>query len=145
MAKTSTYLNFPNQTEEAFHFYKSAFGTEFTPPGFRRFSDIPPMEGQPPMPDAVRNLVMHVELPITGGHILMGTDAPAEMGFKVVVGNNVNINLEPDTREEADRLFKALSAGGSVEMPMQEQFWGAYFGSCTDKYGIRWMVNCYGK
>jgi PhnB protein len=141
MARTSTYLNFPSHTEEAFLFYKSAFGTEFTVPGFRRFSDMPPTEGQPPMPDSLRNLVMHVELPITGGHILMGTDAPAEMGFNVLVGNNVSLNLEPDTREEADRLFNALSAGGTVEMPMQEQFWGAYFGSCADKYGVRWMIN----
>lgn len=142
MARTSTYLNFPTQTEEAFNFYRSVFGTEFTEPGFRRFGDMPPMEGMPPTPDDLKNLVMHVELPITGGHILMGTDAPEQMGFKVNFGNNISINLEPDTREETKRLFDALSAGGKVEMEMQEMFWGAYFGSCSDKYGVNWMFNC---
>ena len=85
---------------------------------------------------------MHVELPITGGHVLMGTDAPEQMGFHVSFGNNVYINLEPDSREETRRLFIALSGGGKVEMELQDMFWGDYFGSCTDKYGVHWMVNC---
>ena len=142
MARVSTYLNFPNYTEEAFNFYKSVFGSEFTEPGFRRFGDMPPMEGMPPTPDDLKNLVMHVELPITGGHILMGTDAPEQMGFTVNFGNNIHINLEPDTKEETKRLFDALSAGGKVEMELQDMFWGAYFGNCTDKYGVHWMFNC---
>ena len=142
MARVSTYLNFSNYTEEAFNFYKSVFGSEFTEPGFRRFGDMPPMEGMPPTPDDLKNLVMHVELPITGGHILMGTDAPEQMGFTVNFGNNVHINLEPDTREETKRLFDALSADGKVEMELQDMFWGAYFGNCTDKYGVHWMFNC---
>ena len=142
MARVSTYLNFSNYTEEAFNFYKSVFGTEFTEPGFRRFGDMPPMEGMPPTPDDLKNLVMHVELPITGGHILMGTDAPEQMGFNVNFGNNMHINLEPDSREETKRLFDALSAGGKVEMELQDMFWGAYFGNCTDKYGVHWMFNC---
>ena len=91
------------------------------------------------------NLVMHVELKILGGHALMGTDAPDSMGFKVAMGNNIYINLEPDTRGETDRLFAALSAGGKVEMQLQEMFWGDYFGSCTDKYGVQWMFNCSSK
>ena len=142
MARVSTYLNFPNYTEEAFNFYKSVFGSELTEPGFRRFGDMPPMEGMPPTPDDLKNLVMHVELPITGGHILMGTDAPEQMGFTVNFGNNIHINLEPDTKEETKRLFDALSAGGKVEMELQDMFWGAYFGNCTDKYGVHWMFNC---
>lgn len=73
--------------------------------------------------------------------MLMGTDAPESMQFRVNQGNNVYINLEPDTREEADRLFKALSEGGAVEMEMQDTFWGAYYGSCRDKYGVQWMFN----
>jgi PhnB protein len=85
---------------------------------------------------------MHVELPILGGHVLMGTDAPESMGFTVNKGNNVHINLEPDTKEETNRLFAALSKGGKVTMELQETFWGAYFGSFTDRYGIHWMVNC---
>jgi PhnB protein len=144
MARVSTYLNFADKTEEAFGFYKSVFGGEFEG-GIHRFGEVPPAEGMPPLSDEDRNLVMHVALPIMGGHMLMGTDAPASMGFSVVSGNNIHINLEPDTREEADRLFAALSEGGKVEMPMQEMFWGAYYGACTDRYGVRWMVNCVAK
>ena len=142
MARVSTYLNFSNYTEEAFNFYKSVFGTEFTEPGIRRMGDMPPQEGMPPLSDEMKNLVMHVELPITGGYILMGTDAPEQMGFKVNFGNNIYINLEPDTKEETKKLFDALSAGGAVEMDLQDMFWGAYFGSCADKYGVKWMFNC---
>ena len=145
MARVSIYLNFSNYTEEAFNFYKSVFGTEFTEPGFSRMGDMPPMEGMPPTPDDLKNLVMHVELPITGGHVLMGTDAPEQMGFKVNFGNNVHINLEPDTRVETKKLFDALSAGGKVTMELQDMFWGAYFGSCADKYGVQWMFNCNAK
>ena len=135
MARVSTYLNFPRSTEEAFNFYKSVFGTEFTG-DINRFSDVPPQDGAPSMKDEDKNLVMHVALPILGGHVLMGTDAPESMGFKVTPGNNIYINLESDTRTETDRLFKMLSEGGKVEMPLQEMFWGDYFGSCTYKYRL---------
>ncbi len=144
MANVSTYLNFKDKTEEAFRFYRSVFGGEFTG-GIHRFGEIPPSEGMPPCPESAKNLVMHIELPILGGHKLMGTDAPESMGFKLTPGNNVYINLEPDTKAEADRLFNALSAGGKIQMPMQDMFWGAYYGSCTDKYGVQWMVNCISK
>ena len=141
MARTSTYLNFPRSTEEAFLFYQSIFGGDFNG-GINRFADIPPSPGAPPIAEADKNLVMHVELNITGGHVLMGTDAPESMGFKVTTGNNIQINLEPDTKQGADQLFNALAAGGKVNMPLQDMFWGAYFGSLTDKFGIQWMVNC---
>ena len=144
MASTSTYLNFARNTEEAFNFYKSVFGTEFNGP-IARFGEIPPQEGMPPMADADKNLVMHIELPIVGGHKLMGTDAPESMGFKVNFGNNVYINIQPDTREETKRLFEKLSAGCIVTMELQDMFWGDYFGSCTDKFGVQWMVNCSAK
>lgn len=144
MSRTSTYLNFPRNTEAAFAFYKSVFGGEFVG-GIHRFSDIPPQPGAPPLADADRNLVMHIEMPILGGHVLMGTDAPESMGFKVNFGNNTYINLEPDTRAETERLFKALSADGKIEMPLQDMFWGAYFGSCTDQFGVQWMFNCASK
>jgi PhnB protein len=88
---------------------------------------------------------MHVALPILGGHVLMGTDAPESMGFTLTSGNNVYINLEPDSRTETDELFKALSEGGKIEMPLQEMFWGDYFGSLVDRYGIHWMFNCTSK
>lgn len=140
MARVSTYLNFPRQTEEAFLFYQSVFGTEFTGK-IQRLSDVPTQEGQPPIKEEDKNLVMHVELPILGGHILMGTDAPESMGFNVKFGNNIYINLEPDTKAEAEHLFQALSEGGTVGMALQDMFWGGYFGSCTDKYGVQWMLN----
>lgn len=141
MAQTSTYLNFPRNTEEVFNFYKSVFGGEFLGGKIHRFGEIPPQEGMPPMAEADKNLVMHVALPILGGHLLMGTDAPESMGFNVIKGNNVYISLHPDSRQEADSLFEKLSSGGSVEMPLQDVFWGDYYGSLTDKFGIKWMVN----
>ncbi|HAM97025.1 MAG TPA: VOC family protein [Marinilabiliales bacterium] len=142
MAKVSTYLNFPRHTEEVFNFYKSVFGGEFSGNGIARLGDLPPGEGMPQLAEADKNLIMHIELPILGGHLLMGTDAPESMGFHVNYGNNIHINLDPDTKAETKRLFEALSAGGKVTMELQEVFWGAYYGSCTDKYGIQWMFNC---
>jgi PhnB protein len=144
MARVSTYLNFPRSTEQAFNFYKSVFGTNFVGP-IARFKDIPPQPDQPPLPEADKDLVMHIALPILGGHVLMGTDAPESMGFTVRPGNNVYINLEPDSRRDTDRLFAALSGGGKVEMPLQEMFWGDYFGSLVDRFGIHWMLNCSSK
>jgi len=141
MARVSTYLNFTRNTEEAFNFYKSVFGGEFTG-NIARFGEIPPAENKPALAEADKNLVMHVALPILGGHVLMGTDAPESMNFKVHFGNNVYINLEPDTRAETQRLFKALSAGGRVEQELQDMFWGDYYGSCKDKFGVQWMFVC---
>jgi PhnB protein len=137
MARTSTYLNFPRNTEEAFLFYKTVFGTEFLAPITRMGAS-----GNPSLNDEDKNLVMNVALPIVGGHVLMGTDAPESMGFKLVQGNNMHINLEPDTLAETERLVAALSEGGHVGMPLEKMFWGAYFASLTDKFGLQWMFNC---
>jgi len=141
MSKVSTYLNFTRNTEEAFNFYRSVFGGDFSGE-ITRFGDIPPQEGMPPLAESDKNLIMHVQLPILGGHVLMGTDAPESMGFNIKPGNNVYISLHPDTREETKKLFDALSAGGTVEMELQDMFWGDYYGSCRDKFGIQWMFNC---
>ena len=141
MARVSTYLNFPRSTEVAFLFYRSVFQTDFSAP-MARFKDVPPQPGQPPVAEVDKNLVMHVALPILAGHVLMGSDAPESMGFTVTQGNNVFINLEPDTRGETERLFKALVIGGKVDMPLQEMFWGGYFGSLVDLFGVHWMFNC---
>ena len=130
------YLNFPGTTEEAFNFYKSVFGGEFSM--FQRFGDTPNCEQ---IPESERNKIMHVSLPISNGYVLMATDATESMGFKLNVGNNSYICISPDSKEEATRLFNGLSAGGNVEMPLQDMFWGAYYGSFTDKFGIKWMVN----
>jgi PhnB protein len=141
MARTSTYLNFMGNTEAVFNFYRAVFQTEFSAP-IHRMGDVPAGPGMPQLTDAEKAMVMHIELPIVGGHVLMGTDALESMGHALNFGNNVHINLEPDTRAEADRLFAALGAGGEVSMPLQDMFWGAYFGSLKDKFGIHWMVNC---
>lgn len=144
-SRVSTYLNFPGNTEQAFLFYQSVFGGEFSGQGIQRFGDIPPMEGQPSLPEEDKKLILHIELPIMGGHVLMGTDAPESMGFKINFGNNMHIYLEPESRKETKKLFDALSAGGNITMDLQDMFWGAYYGSCTDKFGVQWMVNCSAK
>ena len=144
MSKVSIYLNFPRNTEEVFNFYQSVFGGEFVG-GVARFGDFPPMEGMPALAEADKNLIMHIELQILNGFSLMATDAPESMGFTVNFGNNVNISLDPDSREETKRLFDGLSAGGVVTADLQEMFWGAYYGTITDKFGICWMFNCTAK
>ena len=141
MARVSTYLNFPRTTEKAFEFYRSVFGTQFDGP-ISRMGEAAPTPGQPPLSEADQNLVLHIALPILAGHVLMGTDAPESMGFTVSHGNAVSINLEPDTRAETKKLFDALAQGGKVEMPLQDMFWGALFGSLVDRFGVRWMFNC---
>ena len=144
MARTSIYLNFPRQTEEAFNFYKTVFQTEFEG-AINRLGQVPPQEGQPPLAEEDKNLIMHIVLPILGGLRLMGTDDPESMGYTLKFGNNIYINLEPDTRAETERLFTGLSEGGKVQTNLQEMFWGDYFGSCTDKFGVQWMFNCASK
>jgi PhnB protein len=139
MAKVSIYLNFMGNTEEAFNFYKTVFKTEFATP-VMYMKDMPAQPGMPPLSEKDANSVMHVALPILAGTLLMGTDMLESMGHKMVVGNNVTINLEPDSKEETDRLFKALSEGGSDIAPMRDEFWG-YWGCCLDKFGTRWMFN----
>jgi len=140
MARTSTYLNFAGHTEAAFMFYRTVFGTEFIGP-IVRMSEGPSWPGMPELSERDKAAVMHIELPILGGHVLMGTDALESMGHSLTVGTNVHLNLEPDSREEAERLFNALADGGTVTSPLQDMFWGAYFGSLTDRFGTRWMVN----
>ena len=140
MSRVSTYLNFMGNTEEAFMFYKSVFGTEFISP-INRMGDVPYDPGAPMLTDAEKNMVMHIELPILAGHVLMATDMIESMGHQLTTGNNSSINLEPDTREETDRLYAALSAGGSECSGMQDMFWGTYWGVCLDKFGVRWMFN----
>jgi len=143
MASVNTYLNFKGQAEEAFNSYKSVFGGEFDGDGISRMKDMPPQEGMPELPDSEKDWIMPVSLPILGGHRLMGSDVPEAMG-DLKVGNNVYISLQPDTRGETDKLFKALGEGGNVTMQLQDMFWGDYYGTLTDKFGVCWMFN-YGK
>jgi PhnB protein len=142
MARTSLYLHFPGNAEEAFLFYQSVFKTEFVGP-LMRFGDLPPCAGQPPMSAEEAKKVMRIALPILGGLVIMGNDTPASMGT-LIPGNNVDINLEPDTRAETERLYAALSQGGKAEFPLQamgEDVWG----TAVDRFGVQWMFNCVAK
>jgi len=136
MPSINPYLNFPGTTEAAFNFYKSVFGGSFGM--LQRFKETP--DGAKMSPE-LQNQIMHISLPIAPGYVLMATDAPAEMGFSLKQGNNYYIAISPDSREETKRLFDGLSAGGKIEMDLQDMFWGAYYGSFEDKFGIKWMVN----
>jgi PhnB protein len=137
MTKFNIYLNFPGNAEEALNFYKSVFGGEFR--AVIRFKDMP-MPGQK-LRKEDENKLMHIALPVGKDDILMASDALESHGQKLTVGDNMSISVQPDSREEADRIFKALSAGGTIEMPIADQPWGDYYGSFTDKFGVPWMVN----
>jgi len=130
------YLNFDGQAEEAFNFYKSIFGGEFI--FLKKIGDAPDSEQ---FSEEERNRVMHVALPINEHTILMASDCVPSAGHVLNSGNNIYINISAESREEADRLFSGLSNGGTIEMPMEDQFWGDYFGSFKDKFEIQWMIN----
>ncbi len=136
MATINPYLNFAGNTEEAFDFYKSVFGGSFS--ALQRFKDTPEA-GR--VPDGEKEKIMHVSLPVGKGNTLMATDALDSMGQKLTVGNNFHLSIEADSKPEAEKLFKALSTGGKVTMPMADTFWGAHFGMVTDKFGVQWMVS----
>jgi PhnB protein len=137
MNTLNPYLTFTGNCEEAFNFYKSVFGGEFSYVG--RFSEMPPQEGYT-LSEEDKNQIMHISLPISKETILMGSDNGGEGGPQVNPGNNVSLSVTTDSKAEADRLFKALSEGGNITMPIDDTFWGDYFGMCTDKFGIHWMV-----
>jgi PhnB protein len=124
-------------TEEAFEFYASVFHTEYSSP-LVRFGDVP---GPAPLSEDESSKVLNVALPILNGHVIMGTDMLASMGHELRIGNNTTIVLEPDSREQADEFFNALSAGGSETQEMGDMFWGAYWGVCLDRFGVRWMIS----
>lgn len=141
MTNINPYLSFDGKTEEAFSFYKSVFGGEFAG-GIMRWGDAPGCgEGEMKLADSDKQKVMHMQLPISGGNVLMGSDSIQGLGPGLTVGNNVTIAIGPDSREEADRIFARLSEGGEIQMPMADAFWGGYFGSFADKFGINWLIN----
>ena len=135
MANAAFYLSFNGNTEEAFNQYKKAFGTEFF--ALTRYKDTPHGGN---VPEADQNKVAHVSMPILGGLQIMATDMLESWGQKAIAGNNFSINLSPDSKEEADRLYNELSDGGTDAVAPHDEFWG-YGGSCTDRFGIRWMIN----
>lgn len=136
MYAVNPYLNFQGNTEEAFNFYKKVFGGEFT--SIMRFKETGEAEKMSPE-DGEK--LMHISLPIGKHTILMGTDALESFGQKLVMGTNQSLCVNTATREEADRLFNELSAGGKVDMPMADMFWGDYFGSFFDQFGLQWMIS----
>lgn len=129
------YLNFDGNAEEAFRFYQGVFGGELS---IRKMNEMPGSEN---LPEAEKNRVMHASIPLGKGQFLMASDCLPSAGHVLKRGNNNYISITPDSREEADRLFNGLSAGGKIEMPMADMFWGDYFGSFEDKFGVYWMIN----
>lgn len=138
MASINPYLIFNGNCEEAFLFYQSVFGGEF--PYVGKFKDMPAGDGNPTLSEEDANKIMHISLPIGKDSVLMGSDSNAASG-EVVFGGNMSISINTESKQEADKLFNGLSAGGNPFMPMNQTFWGAYFGMFVDKFGINWMVN----
>jgi PhnB protein len=136
MVTINPYLNFPGNTEEAFNFYKSVFGGDFS--ALQRFKDTPEAAR---VPDKEKNMLMHVALPVGKGNTLMATDALESMGHKLTTGNNIQLSIDAESKDEAKKIFNGLSAGGTITMPLQDTFWGAHFGMLKDKFGIQWMVS----
>ncbi len=140
MTTVNVYLTFNGNCEEAFNFYKSVFGGEF--PYVGRYKDMPPpTDGGKSVPEDQGNRIMHMSLPISKETMLMGSDTGGEWASNFSQGNNFAVSIYTDKKEEADRLFNGLSNGGSVTMPMNQTFWGDYFGMFTDKFGINWMIS----
>lgn len=139
MAVANVYLIFNGNCEDAFNFYRSVLGGEFTYMG--RFKEMPPMEGSRSMPEADANKIMHVSLPISKETTLMGSDTGGEWASDFRQGNNFSISLTAASKDEADKLFNGLSGGGMVKMPMNQTFWGDYFGMFEDKFGVNWMIS----
>ena len=135
-AKLNLYLTFDGNTEKAFELYRSVLGGEFT--SLQRFGDTPHGEH---MGETDKKKIMHLTLQMPNGTLLMGNDHLEGMGAPYVAGNNFSVSLHPETVEESDRLFKGLSAGGQVLVPLDRVFWGAYFGMFVDRFGVKWIVN----
>lgn len=139
MASVSTYVNTMGRTEEAFRFYRTVFGGEFT--DLVRFRDMDMGSATNHLSETELNSILHIALPILGGHVLEGTDALESLGHSLIAGSNFSINLHPDSRDDADRLYNELSVGSKFAPGMADMPWGAYWGSFEDQFGIRWMIN----
>ncbi|WP_424492610.1 VOC family protein [Salinimicrobium sp. GXAS 041] len=139
MTTVNVYLTFNGNCREAFEFYKSVFGGEF--PYVGTFGEMPPQEGLPPVSEEDKDKIMHISLPISQETMLMGSDTGGEWTANYTPGTNYSIAISTDTKQEADRIFNALSAGGQITMPLADTFWGDYFGMFIDKFGINWMMS----
>jgi PhnB protein len=130
------YLNFPGTAKAAFEFYETVFGTKIAM--IQTFGQTSFM---PNVPDAAKDKIMHVQLPITDAVHLMGSDVVEGLSPPVTFGNNFHVSVVAKDKAEADRAFAALSQGGAVNMPLANAPWGPYFGMCVDRFGIHWMVS----
>lgn len=139
MTTINVYLTFDGNCKEAFDFYRSVFGGEF--PYVGTFGEMPPQEGMPPIPDDMKDRIMHISLAISEDTVLMGSDTGGEWGANFKQGNNFSMSLTTDDKDDANRIFNELSNGGEITMPMQDTFWGDYFGTIVDKFGINWMIS----
>jgi len=139
MIIANIYLNFDGKCKEAFDFYKLVFGGEFAYSG--TFGEMPSAPGMPELSEEFKQRIMHISLPLGGSSILMGSDILPQMGHQLNEGNNFAVSLLLETMEEADKVFGMLADGGSITMPLEKTFWGAYYGQVTDAFGIHWMVN----
>ncbi|MEZ4688164.1 MAG: VOC family protein [Bacteroidia bacterium] len=143
MSTVNIYLSFLGNCQEAFDFYKSVFGGEFSM--VNRYSEMPPQEGMHAVPDEMKDYILHISLPISAETVLMGSDTGGPWAADWTQGNNFTISVLPDSKEDGERIFNALAEGGVVTMPYSYSFWGAWFGSLKDKFGINWMVNLPGQ
>jgi PhnB protein len=140
MTTVNIYLIFEGNCRQAFEFYRNVFGGEFD--SVSKFGEMPPQEGQPPMTDEMKEMIMHVSLPVSKETVLMGSDNGGSAGPVVKSGNNFSISVNTDSTGEADRIFNALAEGGTVKMALGRTFWNSYFGMLTDHFGVNWMVGC---
>lgn len=138
MTTVNVYLTFDGNCEEAFTFYKSIFGGEFSFIG--RFGDMPASE-KSGISAEENHKIMHVSLPISKETVLMGSDTAGEWAQPLTIGNNFSISINPETKEEAERIFNGFAQYGNIVTPLEETFWGAYFGIVLDQFGINWMIN----
>lgn len=138
MITINIYLTFDGNCKIAFDYYQSIFGGEFA--SSSTFGEMPPQEGMPPISEEMKDKIMHVSLPLSKETLLMGSDTGGEWGPPFQAGNNFSISVRVDSKEKANEFFASLSEGGKVTMPIGDTFWGDYFGSCTDKFGVNWMV-----
>ncbi len=138
MSVVNPYLTFNGTCEEAFNFYKSVFGGDFTYIG--RYKDMPADPNQP-IPTSEQNKIMHISLPISKETSLFGADMSEMFGQKLTFGDNITLSINTESEDEAKRIFNGLSAGGKITMPLEKTFWNALFGMFVDKFGMLWMVN----
>lgn len=140
MANINPYLDFDGNAEEAFNFYKSVFGSEFT--ALMRYKEMAGAECEGmKLADDELEKIMHVSLPIGNASVLMASDALESTGQKRIAGTNFSVAIGADSKEEAEKLYHGLADGGTMTMPLADAFWGAYFGMLTDKFGVQWLVN----